>query len=128
MAIVGHGIDLVETSRIERLIERHGPRFLERVYTLDERSYCERDGKRRVEKLAARFAAKEAVLKAMGTGLTQGIAWTEVEVTRDPMGRPGVRLSGAAAAEASARGIGGWWLSLSHIEGHAVASAVAEGG
>ncbi|MEM6331922.1 MAG: holo-ACP synthase [Planctomycetota bacterium] len=128
MAIVGHGIDLVETRRIERLIERHGPRFLERVYTLDERSYCERDGKRRIEKLAARFAAKEAVLKAMGTGLTQGIAWTEVEVTRDPLGRPGVRLSGTAAAEASARGIGGWWLSLSHIEGHAVASAVAEGG
>ncbi|MEM1210454.1 MAG: holo-ACP synthase [Planctomycetota bacterium] len=126
MAILGHGVDLVDTARIARLIERHGERFLGRVFTDAERDYCERDAKRRIEKLAARFAAKEAVLKAMGTGLTQGIAWTEVEVVRDPLGQPGVRLDGAAAAQAEKRGLARWSLSLSHSAGLAVASAVAE--
>jgi holo-[acyl-carrier protein] synthase len=126
MAVLGHGVDLVETARIAALLERHGDRFLERIFTPAERSYCDRDRRRRLEKLAARFAAKEAVLKAIGTGLSQGIAWTEVEVVRDALGRPGVRLSGAAEAEARRRGVGRWTLSLSHSGGLAIASAVAE--
>jgi len=125
MPILGHGIDLVETARIAALLERHGDRFLDRIYTPAERDYCDRDRRRRLEKLAARFAAKEAILKAIGTGLTQGIAWTEVEVVRDPMGRPGVSLTGHAADEAQKRGINDWALSLSHSGGLAIASAIA---
>jgi len=125
MPILGHGVDLVETTRIAALLDRHGDRFLDRIYTPAERDYCDRDHRRRLEKLAARFAAKEAILKALGTGLTQGIAWTEVEVARDAMGRPGVRLTGRAAAEAKKRGIAEWSLSLSHSGGLAIASAIA---
>lgn len=126
--ILGHGIDLVDTPRIERLLSQHEGRFLDRVFTAGERAYCEAGGKQRVQRYAARFAAKEAVLKVLGTGWSGGIAWTDVEVVREPSGQPRVQLYGEAAKVAEQRGITRWWLSLSHLKGHALASAVGEGG
>ena len=127
MPILGHGIDIVETARLTRMIDDHGERFLTRCFTADERDYAAANPKRQHEHLAARFAAKEAVLKALGTGWSGGIAWTDVEVVRRDKGAPAVQLHGEAANIARQHGITRWWLSLSHIESYAVASAVAEG-
>ncbi len=127
MHVVGHGIDLVEVARIAGMIDRHGERFLERVFTPGERAYAGRSVKRSAEHLAARFAAKEAVLKAIGTGWRSGIAWTDVEVVREPSGAPGVRVSGVAAEIAAALGATRWMLSLTHAGGFAAASAIALG-
>jgi holo-[acyl-carrier protein] synthase len=127
MLILGHGIDLVEIVRIGQMLERHGPRFLERCFTAGERAYCHEGDRRRIERLAARFAAKEAVLKALGTGWRDGIAWTDVEVVREPSGQPGIRLHGEAAEVARDLGVTGWLLSLTHSDAHAVASAIATG-
>src|SRR5690606_37134845 len=82
--ILGHGIDLVENARIAEMLERHGDRFLARVFTEQERSCVMRHEKRRVERLAARFAAKEAIAKALGTGISDGISWTDIEVVSEP--------------------------------------------
>ena len=124
MRIVGHGIDLVDTARIEHLLAEHGRRFLDRCFTAEEQAYCDANVKRRVEHLAGRFAAKEAILKVLGTGWSGGIAWTDAEVVREPSGRPTVRLHDRCAEVAAERGIDQWWLSLSHIESHAMASAI----
>jgi len=126
MSVVGHGIDLVEVSRITAMVDRHGERFLQRCFTPGERAYAE-SRKRRDEHLAARFAAKEAVLKALGTGWRSGIAWTDVEVALDPAGAPGVGISGRAGEVARDLGITEWRLSLSHAGGFAMASAIALG-
>ena len=123
--IVGHGIDLVEDARIARMVEEHGDRFLERIFTAGERA--DSGGAARVERLAARFAAKEAVLKALGTGWRGGIAWTDVEVVREASGRPTVRLAGEARTIAAGLGIDSWHLSLSHSGGFSIASAIACG-
>lgn len=127
MPILGHGIDLVDTPRIERLLGEHEQRFLDRVFTPGERAYSESGGKLRVQRYAARFAAKEAVLKVLGTGWSGGIAWTDVEVLREPTGRPTVKLHGEAAEVAKRCGITHWHISLSHLKGHALASVVGEG-
>lgn len=127
MPILGHGIDLVDTARIARLLSEHDGRFLGRVFTARERDYCEAGGKNRLQRYAARFAAKEAVLKVLGTGWSGGIAWTDVEVGREPAGRPVVRLHGEAAAIADRLCITHWHLSLSHLPDHALASAIGEG-
>ncbi|MBX3357652.1 MAG: holo-ACP synthase [Phycisphaeraceae bacterium] len=127
MAIIGHGIDVVEVSRISRLMAENGEAFLERCFTVAERDYAGAS-RRRDEHLAARFAAKEAVMKALGTGWTAGIAWTEIEVTRDAAGVPGIRLSGAAGAAAARAGVGAWHVSLSHTDTTAIASVIAETG
>ena len=126
--VVGHGVDLCEERRIAGMVERHGERFLDRVFTAGEQEYARSGGVLRVERLAARFAAKEAVLKALGTGWRGGIAWTDVEVCRDASGRPRVRLAGEAAAEAARQGIESWHLSLTHASGLAIASVLACGG
>lgn len=126
--ILGHGIDVIEVERLARSLERHGSRFLERVFTPRERAYADAHPKRRVEHLAARFAAKEAALKALGTGWRDGIAWTDVEVTREPSGRPALLVTGRAAEIARERGIAGWSVSLSHTAALAVASVIATGG
>lgn len=127
MNILGHGIDLVDTPRIERLLGEHEQRFLDRVFTQGERAYCECGGKLRVQRYAARFAAKEAVLKVLGTGWSGGIAWTDVEVLREPTGRPTVQLHGEAAAVAQRQGVVAWHISLSHLQGHALASVIGVG-
>lgn len=125
--MVGHGVDLVEVARIRAMVEEHGQRFLDRCFTPGEQAY-NAESRRRFEHLAARFAAKEATLKALGTGLTGGIAWTDIEVVSSATGAPGLVLRGAAAAAAGARGASSWLISLSHTETHAMASVIALGG
>ena len=127
MTILGHGIDLVDTPRIERLLGEHEQRFLDRVFTAGEQAYCESGGQLRVQRYAARFSAKEAVLKVLGTGWSGGIAWTDVEVCREPSGRPTLCLHGEAAAVADRMGVTQWHISLSHLPGHAMASVIGVG-
>jgi len=124
MPIVGHGIDIVETDRIRQLVVEHGRRFLDRCFTPLEQEYCSRNPKRYVERLAGRFAAKEAVLKVLGTGWRGGIAWTDIEVLPEPSGQPKIALSGECLRIAQALGISRWHVSISHIETHATASAI----
>ena len=121
------GVDIVELDRIRRVLERHGGRFLTRIYTSEE---IARYGERLPE-LAARFAAKEAVSKALGVGLNHmsahGIGWREVEVLPDPLGKPVVHLSGRAQLLAEEQDLGEWAISLSHSRDYAVAFVVASG-
>ncbi|NRA58539.1 MAG: holo-ACP synthase [Phycisphaerales bacterium] len=124
--ILGHGVDLVEVGRVARSIDRHGDRFLERVFTEAEREYAG-DGRRRDEHLAARFAAKEAVFKALGTGWAQGAGWTDIEVVRNASGRPSVVLHDRASELAARMGVKWWHLSLTHTGELAMASVIAEG-
>ena len=124
MPILGHGIDIVETQRIRTLVETHGARFLDRCFTTAEQAYCSNNPRRYYEHLAGRFAAKEAVLKVLGTGWSGGIAWTDVEIIKAVSGMPGVLLTGECAQVAQRLGITRWHLSISHIETHATASAI----
>lgn len=122
---VAHGVDLVWTARIAEMLRDHGQKFLDRCFTTGEQAYCAANPLRQTEHLAARFAAKEAVLKALGTGLADGINWTDVEVVRQASGRPEIVLH-AKAAEAAARlSIRTWLVSLSHIDKVALASVIA---
>lgn len=125
--IVGTGIDLVEIERIQRSVERFGQRFLNRLYTPAEQGYCLRKRKS-VESLAARFAAKEAGAKALGTGISRGVNWLEIEVGREPGGRPTLRFHGRAAQMAERLGVTRAALSLTHTGSLAQASVVLEGG
>ncbi len=116
----GLGIDLVEVSRIKKALDRWGQRFLGRAFTSEERHYCM--SKAFPEQfLAARFAAKEAVLKALGTGLSGGIRWTDIEVVNDPKGKPQVRVGPRIARLI---GNGRILLSISHSEQFAIAQAI----
>lgn len=124
--ILGHGIDLVEVPRIEAMLARHGERFLERVFTPGERAYRAESAERAMH-LAARFAAKEAAFKALGTGWRSGIAWTDAEVVPEPSGRPTLRVSGGAATLAASLGIRSWHISITHAGEYAAASVIAEG-
>jgi holo-[acyl-carrier protein] synthase len=124
MPIVGHGIDIVETVRIRALVDNHGQHFLDRVFTPAEQQYCSLNPKRYFEHLAGRFAAKEAVLKVLGTGWRGGIAWTDVEITKESSGQPRILLSGECQRIARELGIASWHVSISHIETHATASAI----
>ncbi|MBQ7515548.1 MAG: holo-ACP synthase [Schwartzia sp.] len=121
--IVGTGVDIVEIGRVARAIENR--RFRERVYTPAEQTYCDARGSGRAASYAARWAAKEAVMKALGTGLSGG-SLTEIEIERDEKGCPGVRLTGEFAARAAALGASRIWLSLSHAKEYAVASCNIE--
>jgi holo-[acyl-carrier protein] synthase len=128
MSIVGHGIDIVETERIGRMLQEHGRRFLDRCFTPREQAYCAANSRRRVEHLAGRFAAKEAVFKALGTGWRGGIAWTDVEILRRDSGQPYLQLSGECLRVAERLGIRRWQVSITHVSTHAAASAIALGG
>ncbi|HVU44808.1 MAG TPA: holo-ACP synthase [Terracidiphilus sp.] len=123
--IVGSGIDLVEIKRIEHSVNRYGERFLHRVFTPSEQAYCLRK-RQSAESFAARFAAKEAGAKALGTGISQGVNWLEIEVTREPSGRPGLQFHGRAAEIAARLGVIRASLSLTHTGELAVASVVLE--
>jgi holo-[acyl-carrier protein] synthase len=120
------GVDLIEIRRVERALQRHGDRFLERVFTPAELLYT----RKRVPELAARFAAKEAVSKALGVGVRllapYGIRWQEAEILGDWRGRPSVTLSGRAAERAAELGITEWAVSLSHSKEYAIAFVVAQ--
>jgi holo-[acyl-carrier protein] synthase len=127
MGILAHGIDLVDFPRIEEILERHGDRFLERIFTEAEQAYA--DGHRnRIEKLAGRFAAKEAILKLLGTGWRGKIAWTDIEINNDELGRPVVKLTGEVGAIATRLGVGQISVSITHTANFAIASAVAMAG
>jgi holo-[acyl-carrier protein] synthase len=127
MRIIGHGIDVVDVARIEQMLAQHGERFVRRCFTPAERDYSESGTKRRAERYAARFACKEAVLKALGTGWRDGIAWTDIEVVRQPSGRPALSLSGRCAELALRLKITQWHISLSHTAQIATASAIGCG-
>lgn len=124
--MISHGVDITEVARIAEMIASHGDRFWARVFTPGERAYCESNAKRTAEHAAARFAAKEATLKCLGTGWRDGIAWTDVEVVREPSGCPSLRVTGEAASVAASLGIKRWHVSLSHAGGLAIASVIAE--
>lgn len=126
MTPLSHGIDLVPVERIQRMLDEHGARFLDRCFTPGEQEYC-LGRARPADHLAARFAAKEAILKALGTGWSGGIAWTDAEVITLPSGAPSVALHNIAARMADERGIRAWLLSLTHAGGMAMASAIALG-
>ncbi|MEI7555902.1 holo-ACP synthase [Candidatus Chlorohelix sp.] len=118
------GVDLVEITRIEQAVARLGERFLNRIYTEREREYC----RGRAPQLAARFAAKEATAKILGTGLWRhGVSWHQIEVVNDSEGKPHLNLSGEAANRAEKLGLVEWSISLSHSRGDAIAFVVAMG-
>jgi holo-[acyl-carrier protein] synthase len=123
--VLGVGTDLMEIPRIAQSIERFGTRFLERVFTAREIAYC-RQKKNAAESFAARFAAKEAGAKALGTGISHGVSWLELEVAREPSGRPVLQLSGRAADRARALGVTRVSLSLTHSREVALAVVVME--
>jgi holo-[acyl-carrier protein] synthase len=125
--IVGSGIDLVEIGRIQRSVDRHGQRFLNHVYTAAEQAYCLRKRKA-AESFAARFAAKEAGAKALGTGISHGVNWLEIEVAREPGGRPTLLFHGRAAEFAARLGVARAALSITHTAEQAMASVVLEDG
>jgi holo-[acyl-carrier protein] synthase len=123
MDVAAHGIDMVDCARLREMIDRHGQKFLDRIFTTAEQDYC-RDKKRAVEHLAGRFAAKEAVLKVLGTGWRDGITWTDIEIRNSPSGQPRVRLTGRCRAIADQLGLESILISISHIGTHAIASAI----
>lgn len=123
--IVGTGVDIVEVPRVAAAIARFGKRFLERIFTDAEIRYCQ-SRRNSTERFAARFAAKEAALKALGTGWGRGVAWREVEVRREPGGRPTVHFSGRAAEFAARLGMKQASLSLSHTAEQAIAQVILE--
>jgi len=116
------GVDLIEIARIEEVVARHGKHYLERIFTAAELEYC---GKR-AESLAGRFAAKEAVAKALGTGIGD-VTWTEIEILGDEQNAPKLTLSGMAETKAKELGLTNWSVSISHSQSHSVAFVVAIG-
>ena len=126
MSVLGIGVDLVENARIQHSLERFGERFLHRVFTAGEIEYS-KSMKYPARHLAARFAAKEAVSKAFGTGIGKAMGWKDIDVRRKPTGEPFVILEGGAKKLAEERGVTAVWITLSHTEHHAMAMIVVEG-
>ena len=124
MNILGIGTDIIEVPRIGKMIEQHGELFLRRVYTEREIRYCQ-GRKHAFEHFAGRWAAKEAILKAIGTGWARGICWTDMEIRRDAMSGPKVLVRGGARDAAIQRGIGDILISISHCRTYATATAIA---
>jgi len=123
--IVGMGVDIAETARIAQALRRHGERLSRRLYTAGEIAYCERF-KNRAERYAARFAAKEAAFKALGTGWVDGVRWLDVEVTHQPSGKPELLLTGRARELARKMGVTRTVVSLSHSGRYVVAQVIFE--
>jgi len=124
MTIIAHGIDLVDFPRIEDMVNRHKDRFMDRVFTAAEQAYANAN-KNSIEKLAGRFAAKEAIMKLVGTGWRGKIAWTDIEVINTESGQPQVKLSGEVKKIADELGITQISVSITHTANFAIASAVA---
>jgi len=123
--IFGIGVDLCEVERIEQAITRHGERFLARIYTPDERAYCE-SKLNKMERFAGRFAAKEAAMKALGTGWRRGVGWRDFEVTRLASGQPVIALHGVAQQIAQQMGVTRALVSITHTQATAMAQVVME--
>jgi holo-[acyl-carrier protein] synthase len=124
--ILGIGVDLCEVDRIEAAIARHGERFLARIYTPEERAYCE-SKLNRMERFAGRFAAKESAMKALGTGWSRSVAWRDFEVARAASGQPIIRLHGAAKEIAEKLGVRRALVTITHTTSMAMAQVVMEG-
>jgi holo-[acyl-carrier protein] synthase len=124
--IIGHGIDLCGVARIRRMLADHGERFLARTFTEAEVAYARRRKKGFEETLAGRFAAKEAVMKALGTGWREGVEFRGIEILKRPSGKPYVVLHGTTAEKARALGVTAWHITITHTEDLAIASAIAE--
>jgi len=127
MRILGIGTDITECERIRRMLERHPESFTKRVFTVAENAYCSRGKRQSVEHYTGRWAAKEAILKALGTGWSGKITWHDVEILNEPGGKPCVNLTGAASEVAKNQGITEIQISISHCASHAVAFAIAMG-
>jgi len=129
MPIIGTGVDLAEVARVRAALEnaRTGARFRARVFTAGEQAYCENRGRGRYQSYAARFAAKEAAMKALGVGWGRHASWLDVEVVRQPGGRPKIILAGSAAAYALAIKVARLHLALTHTADLALAQVIAEG-
>ena len=127
MPIVGHGVDIVRIARIEKLMERHAERFAERCFTAAELEYATAHPARTAEIMAGRFAAKEAAAKALGTGMTGGVSFRDIETVRNVDGRPMLRLHGPAGEVARTKGIESMHVSISHTRNNAMASVILEG-
>lgn len=125
-SVIGIGTDIVECLRIAQMIERHGELFIHRVYTPHEVEYCQQR-KQSTQHFAGRWAAKEAVLKALGTGWIKGIGWRDVEVRNEGGGKPVISLHGGARERAQAIGLQQMLISISHCRSHATAYALAMG-
>jgi holo-[acyl-carrier protein] synthase len=123
--IVGLGVDIAEISRIEAAINRYGEHLLHRLFTTSEIDYCE-SYRNRFERYAGRFAAKEAAMKALGTGWRRGVRWVDIEVVREPSGKPTLRLSGEAANYATKLGVRNIALSITHSADTALAQVIFE--
>lgn len=123
--IVGTGVDIAETARVEEVLNRHGTRFSQRLFTPEEIAYCERF-KNKAERYAARFAAKEAAFKALGTGWRDGVRWRDVEVTHQPSGKPELVLRGRAEELARGLGVTRAAVSISHTGRYVVAQVIFE--
>lgn len=126
MHVIGIGTDIIECLRIAQMIERHGELFIGRVYTEHEIGYCSAR-KASTQHYAGRWAAKEAILKALGTGWSRGISWRDIEIRNDEGGRPLVRLGGGAREVCESLGISEMMISISHCRTHAIAFATAVG-
>jgi holo-[acyl-carrier protein] synthase len=126
MPVLGIGIDLVEVKRIRDLLQRHGDRFKKRMFSDEEVAYCELFAESAIP-YAARFAAKEAAVKALGTGFAGEVGFADVEVTRLPTGQPELRFHGGAKARAEALGVQRSWVTLTHTSEHAMAQVLLEG-
>ena len=124
--IAGIGVDLCEVERMESAIARHGERLLARIYTEAERAYCE-SKPNRMERFAGRFAAKEAAMKAIGTGWSHGVGWRDFEVTRAASGQPVIVFHGVARRIAGELGVKRALVSITHIRSLAMAQVVLEG-
>jgi holo-[acyl-carrier protein] synthase len=123
--IVGTGVDIAETARLEQALERHGERFVKRLYTPREIAYCE-GFKNKAERYAARFAAKEAAFKALGTGWAEGVRWLDVEITHQPSGKPELVFTGRAEELARQLGVTRAAVSISHSDRYVVAQVILE--
>jgi holo-[acyl-carrier protein] synthase len=126
MSVLGIGVDLVENARIQHSLDRFGERFLQRVFTAGEIEYSQ-SMKFPARHLAARFAAKEALSKAFGTGIGKAMGWRDIDVRKKASGEPFIVLEGGAKQLADDRGVRAVWISLSHTEHHAMAVIVLEG-
>ncbi len=130
MNALAHGVDIVEVSRIADMLERHADRFRERVYTAAELAAADAkttNNNTRLIHMAGRFAAKEAVMKALSTGWGQGVGFSDIEILAASTGAPTVTLHNAALTHAQSLGVRSWLISISHTSTHAIASAIAIG-
>ena len=125
--VYGTGIDVVLISRVAESLDKHGPRYIQRVYTAQESAYCSSKKKNAAQSYAVHFAAKEAVAKALGIGIRRGINFKDIEVVLNELGKPSIELSAGAAEAARTAGIQRVHIALSHEGEWAVAFAVAEG-